>query len=85
LAQAYRWRKTLSSGAATSLEEIAAQSSCDESHIRHRIALAFLAPDIVDMILTGMQPRHLTLDRLLNTELPASWRLQREMFGLASL
>ena len=85
LAQAHRWREALSGGAANSLKEVAAQSGCDESHVRHRIALAFIAPDIVDMILTGMQPRHLTLDRLLKAELPLSWRRQRELFGVASV
>jgi site-specific DNA recombinase len=84
-AQAHRWREALSSGVANSLEQVAAETGCDESHVRHRIALAFLAPDIVEMILTGMQPRHLTLDRLLKTELPLSWRQQRELFGPASV
>jgi site-specific DNA recombinase len=82
LAQASQWREALSAGTARSLEDLAAQSHCDESHIRHRIGLAFLAPDIVESIAAGIQPRHLTLDRLLKEEPPLSWRSQRQLLGL---
>jgi len=84
LAQAHQWREALSTGIAKSLEEVAAQSGCDESHVRHRIGLAFIAPDIVEMILAGTQPRNLTLDHLLKMEMPLSWRAQRRMLGLAA-
>jgi len=67
------------------LDEVAARSGCDESHVRHRIGLAFIAPDIVEMIVAGTQPRHLTLDRLLKAEMPPSWRAQRQMLGLAAV
>jgi len=67
------------------LDEVAARSGCDESHVRHRIGLAFIAPDIVEMIVAGTQPRHLTLDRLLKAEMPLSWRVQRQMLGLPAV
>jgi len=40
--------------------------------------LAFLAPDIVEAILTGTQPVDLTAESLIkNTDLPLDWREQR--------
>jgi site-specific DNA recombinase len=84
LAQAFQWRELLATGAAKSLQQVATQSDCDENHVRHQIGLAFLAPDIVEMIVGGSQPRHITLDRLVRCELPASWPEQRRLLGLAA-
>jgi DNA invertase Pin-like site-specific DNA recombinase len=45
--------------------------------------LAFLAPDIQTAILTGRQPRGLTLDQLMKATIPAAWPEQRRVFGFA--
>ncbi len=47
---------------------------------RQVLHCAFLAPDIVEAILDGRQPRDLTLQKLL-TNLPTSWAKQRKRFG----
>jgi hypothetical protein len=44
---------------------------------------AFLAPDIVEAILEGRQPRDLTFKKLCS-EIPLSWVEQRQQFGFAS-
>jgi len=44
---------------------------------------AFLAPDIVEAILEGRQPRDLTFKKLCS-EIPSSWSEQRQRFGFAS-
>lgn len=44
---------------------------------------AFLASDIQKQIIAGRQPRGLTLERLLNEPIAASWSAQREQFGFA--
>ena len=49
------------------------------------VRMAFLAPDIIEAILQGRQPRNLTfrwMKRL--TELPLSWEKQRQVLGFAS-
>ncbi len=43
--------------------------------------MGFLAPDIQAAILVGRQPAGLTLDRLVNQPIPASWSMQREELG----
>jgi len=48
---------------------------------RRLIRLAFLAPDLQVAILTGRQPRDLTLARLLAPDFPIDWEYQRQRFG----
>jgi hypothetical protein len=49
-------------------------------HLSRLINLACLAPDIVERILEGTQPPHLTLQKLLvHEQLPASWQQQRDL------
>lgn len=44
-------------------------------------ACAFLAPDIVEAILEGRQPRDLNFEKLCK-HIPLSWAEQRKQFGL---
>ena len=46
--------------------------------------LAFLAPDIQRAIIDGAQPPRLNLERLAKSELPLSWKEQREKLGFSS-
>ena len=83
LARAFAWREQLAVGSVRSLEEIAARQRCTEAYVRQIVELAFLAPDIIERILAGTQPRHLTVDRLVRMTLPLSWRDQRRQLGVA--
>ena len=47
--------------------------------------LAFLAPDIQRAIIEGDQPPALILERLVKSDLPASWQKQRELLGFDSV
>jgi len=40
-----------------------------------------LAPDIIDAILRGAQPKTMTARELLRASIPASWPEQRKLFG----
>lgn len=44
-------------------------------------ALAYLAPDLVEMILAGRQPVTFTLSKLLDAQLPYGWSEQRALFA----
>jgi len=48
------------------------------SFVSRIIRLALLAPDIVDVILEGKQPAHLTLRDLMGP-FPVEWDRQREL------
>jgi len=43
--------------------------------------LSWLAPEIVDAILAGRQPRSLSLNALLTTDLPLDWQSQKAALG----
>lgn len=49
-------------------------------HERKVLALAFLAPDLQEIILNGRQPAGLSLQRLIEGELPLAWEDQRRLF-----
>ncbi len=54
------------------------------SYLTRVARLAYLAPDIVNAILDGHQPRHLTAAKLLDhSRLPLAWRRQHEALGFA--
>jgi site-specific DNA recombinase len=52
-----------------------------ESHIRQRLRLAYLAPDIIRAIAEMRAPPELTLDRILKVKFPLEWNAQRRLFG----
>jgi site-specific DNA recombinase len=48
---------------------------------RRLLRLAFLAPDIQQAILAGLQPRSLNLEQLIHSDLPSAWPAQRRALG----
>jgi hypothetical protein len=50
-------------------------------HTAKLLPLAYLAPDLVEMILEGRQPPRLTLTALIAQPLPHSWPEQRARFA----
>lgn len=83
IARAFRWQKLLENGTYSCLDEIAKAERIGPSFISRIIRIASLAPDIVDAILDGRQPAHLTLKDLL-VQFPVEWTKQRSLFGLTT-
>lgn len=79
IARAFRWQKLLDNGSYGCLDEIARAERIGPSFISRVIRIAALAPDIVDAILDGRQPAHLTLKDLMSP-FPAAWVDQRRYF-----
>ncbi|MCC0019199.1 MAG: recombinase family protein [Rhodobiaceae bacterium] len=80
LRNAHRWFEALKSGKRSSIAEIARRDGIDTAEVSRSITLAFLAPDIVETILTGRQPMTLTLERLRACRpLPMDWNEQRHL------
>jgi hypothetical protein len=62
------------------LREIAEEEGVANSYVSRLVRLAFLGPDIVTAILTGVHPPQLTANRLMaDTRLPLEWKAQREV------
>jgi hypothetical protein len=81
IARAFRWREMLESGTHATISEIAVVEKINESYVGRVLRLTLLAPDIVDAIVGGQQPRELQLRRLLR-QFPLGWREQREALRL---
>ncbi len=85
VALGHRWFSELTKGSNPSLSELAKRHSVDRADASRIIRLALLAPDIVEAILKGRQPRDLSLRRLKRlTNLPLVWEEQRQVLGFTS-
>ena len=62
-----------------SFEEIAKTENLSTRRVMQIIDLAFLAPTIVQSIVTGDQPMGLTTKWLSNNPLPSDWLAQRQI------
>ena len=72
----------MKAGQVSSVSEIAVAENLTGSYVTRVLRLAFLAPNIVEAIITGTQPVELTLDRILRGgTLPLTWPEQRRHLG----
>ena len=83
LARAHRWKWMLESRQVRSLNELAEAEKINPSYLTRIYRLTLLAPDIVEAILDGRQPRTLQLADLMD-DMPVEWDRQRKMFGVAA-
>lgn len=81
LAQAHAWSELYRRDPTLPMAYFATRARVSESYATRILRLACLAPDIVEAIVAGKQPRSLTLKRLLRG-IPLCWAEQRERFGL---
>ena len=84
LARAHRWRRMLEQGKVQSMAELAEAEKINPSYLSRIYRLTLLAPDIVETILDGRQPRTLQLADLI-ADIPDDWERQREMFKVAGM
>lgn len=78
--QARRWWKLWVEHGSRSLKEIAREEGVNDRYVSQILPLAFLAPDLVAMILDGRQPSSLTAGRLIkHVALPSGWDEQRRV------
>lgn len=79
LARANTWMRDLRARKYQDTEEIARQFKLNDAHVRRLLRFCYLAPDIVEAIVEGRQPRSLTVKRLLKG-IPRAWPDQRVAF-----
>ena len=80
LARGYRWRALLDEGKYATIEDLGQREQISPSYVSRVIRMTFLAPDIVEAILNGTQPRLLDTKSLLKP-FPADWNAQKCHFG----
>ena len=79
IARAKTWMRDLRSGKYADTEQIARHFKLNDSHVRRLLRFCYLAPDIMEAIVEGRQPRTLTVKRLLKG-IPRAWPDQRAAF-----
>ena len=80
IARAKTWMRDLRSGQYADTVEIAQRFKLNNAHVRRLLRFGYLAPDIVEAIVEGRQPRSLTVKRLLQG-IPCAWPEQRAALG----
>jgi DNA invertase Pin-like site-specific DNA recombinase len=81
IAKAYALRQTIAKDG-TSIDTLAEREGVGRTYILRLLRLAYLAPDIVEAILAGLEPQGLTVNRLMKqVQLPTGWAEQRQALG----
>jgi len=81
LVRAHRWRRRIESGQAHSITDLAEQEGVTDAYVCRLLPLTCLAPDIVEAIVDGRQPRGLRLAEMLGNG-PLAWEEQRQLWLL---
>ena len=76
IARAYRWQRLFEGGSYQSIGELAKAEGVDRSYAGKVMRLMLLAPDLVEAILDGTEPKTLALARLL-VPFPNDWKKLR--------
>lgn len=80
LGKAFSWQRMLDEGKYQTPKELAEKEKVEVTHMYRVMRLTFLAPDIIEAVLNGKQPRTLTLQNVVRG-FPISWQEQRKVFG----
>jgi hypothetical protein len=80
LVRAHRWRRRIESGQANSITDLAEQEGVTDAYVCRLLPLTCLAPNIVEAILDGRQPKSLRLAEVLGNG-PLGWEEQRKCLG----
>ena len=83
LVRAHRWRRRIESGQAKSITDLAEQEGVTDAYVCRLLPLTCLAPDIVEAILDGRQPKGLRLAEMLGNG-PLAWNAQKEAWGFSN-
>jgi hypothetical protein len=79
MARAFHWQRLLDSGAMPSGSAIARAEGLHHSVVNELLRLTLLAPDIVELLMAGRQPRRMSLIWFQRHPLPVDWEVQREI------
>jgi hypothetical protein len=84
LIRARRFNATLVDSDGVPFAALAKHAGVSPSYFTRLVRFSYLAPDIIQAILDGRQPRALTADKLLtHSRLPLTWHEQRTVLGFA--
>ena len=76
-------RRRIETGKAKSITDLAEQEGVTDAYVCRLLPLTCLAPNIVEAVLDGRQPKGLRLAELLGNA-PLVWNAQRETWGFSN-
>jgi hypothetical protein len=79
LGRAFYWQSLLDSGRMQSGADIARAQGLHPSVPNELLRLTLLAPDIIERLMSGRQPRRMTLIWFQRHPLPVDWEAQRQI------
>ena len=79
--RALYWQSLLEGGAYLTVGELARAEGLMPTTVGRMLRLALLAPDIVEQLMAGCQPRKLTLLWLMRNDIPPVWSAQRAVLA----
>jgi len=82
LVKAFQWQDLVDQGVYASPKELAEKENIEVTHVYRVMRLTMLAPDIIEAVLDGTQPRTLTLQNIVRG-FPISWTEQRALYGFS--
>ncbi len=83
LGRAHRWKRLIENGTYGSIKELATAEKVNDTYVGRILRLTLLAPDVVEVILDGRQPRMLQLKDLMRL-VSNDWSEQRRALGFRS-
>lgn len=81
VSRAFYWQHLLDSGRFESGSAIAQAEGLHHSTVNEVLRLTLLAPDIVERLLAGRQPRRLTVVWFQRNPIPVDWQEQRRLIA----
>ena len=79
LARAFYWQHLLDTGAMQSGSAIARAENLNYTVVNEMLRLTLLAPDILELLMAGRQPRRMNLIWFQRNPLPVDWEAQRQI------
>lgn len=82
LGKAFYWFRQLDNGKYSTIAELARSQGLEPGWVAEILRMTLLAPDIIEAILAGTQPRHLNLHTLrgrAGLDWPRDWQAQRDL------
>jgi hypothetical protein len=81
LTKAYKLQQKMNKNPAETIGSLARKENLTRAYLGRLLRLNLLAPDIVEAILAGRQPKDLRLIDFMRKEIPIIWDEQKEKFG----
>ena len=85
LGKAFYWQRVLDEGKYATIRDLSMSMKVEHGWVAEVLRMTTLAPDIIEAVLDGQQPRHLNLQTLRGRHdpLPRDWQEQRKLFGFS--